>query len=353
MVSLFKSQKPLLGVDIGTSSVKTVQLKPHGKGYDLVHMGITPLPPEAIVDGAIMDGGAVIGAIQQIFDEHKVTVKDVAVAVSGHSVIIKPIKMPLMKPQELEESIQWEAEQHIPFAIEDVNLDFEILQSPPGAVEMDVLLVAVKKDVIGEYLTVASSAGLNVAVVDVDAFAVANAFEAAYEVNPNEVTALLHVGAAVTTITILRGGVLVFTRDSVIGGNRYNESIQKMLGLSYEQAETLKLGGAVDGYTAADSESAIDLVHAELAGDIRRSIDFFRSASASGVIHRVLVSGGVARLPRFVPHLGEALELQIEVANPFRQMKADPKRFDPEYLEHIGPQLVVGVGLALRQRGDR
>jgi type IV pilus assembly protein PilM len=126
-----------------------------------------------------------------------------------------------------------------------------------------------------------------------------------------------------------------------------------MLGLSYEQAETLKLGGQVDGYTAADSQSAIDLVHAELAGDIRRSIDFFRSASASGVIHRVLVSGGVACLPRFIPHLGEALELQVEVANPLRQMKADPKRFDPEYLEHIGPQLAVGVGLALRQGGDR
>lgn len=353
MVSLLKRRKPLLGVDIGTSSVKTVQLKLHGKGYELVHLGIAPLPPEAIVDGAIMDGGAVISALQQIFDEHKVTVKDVAVAVSGHSVIIKPIKMPLMKPQELAESIQWEAEQHIPFAIEDVNLDYEILQSPPGAMEMDVLLVAVKKDVIGEYLTVASSAGLNVAVVDVDAFAVANAFEAAYEVNPNEVVALLHVGATVTTITILRGGILVFTRDSAIGGNRYNESIQKMLGVSYEQAEKLKLGGQVDGCSAADSQSAIDLVHAELAGDIRRSIDFFRSASPSGVIHRVLVSGGVACLPRFVPHLSEVLELQVEVANPLRRVKADPKRFDPEYLEYVAPQMTVGVGLAVREGGDR
>ncbi len=353
MVSLLKRRKSLLGVDIGTSSVKTVQLKPHGKGYELEHLGIAPLPPEAIVDGAIMDGGAVIGALQQIFDEHKVTVKDVAVAVSGHSVIIKPIKMPLMKPQELAESIQWEAEQHIPFAIEDVNLDYEILQCPPGAMEMDVLLVAVKKDVIGEYLTVASSAGLNVAVVDVDAFAVANAFEAAYEVNPNEVVALLHVGAAVTTITILRGGILVFTRDSVIGGNRYNESMQKMLGVSYEHAERLKLGGQMDGYSPADSQSAIDLVHAELAGDIRRSIDFFRSASPSGVIHRVLVSGGVACLPRFVPHLSEALELQVEVANPLRRVKTDPKRFDPEYLQFIAPQMTVGVGLAVREGGDR
>lgn len=218
---------------------------------------------------------------------------------------------------------------------------------------MDVLLVAVKKDIISEYLTVASSAGLNVAIVDVDAFAVANAYEAAYDVTPEEVVALLHVGAAVTTVSILRGGILLFTRDSVLGGNRYNESIQKMLGVSYEQAETLKLGGQVEGYTAADAQPAVDLVNAELAGDVRRSIDFFRSAAPSGIIHRMVVSGGVARLPRFIPFLSESLDLRVEISNPLRHVKADSKRFDPEYLEHIGPQLSVGVGLALREAGDK
>ncbi|MFQ5655934.1 MAG: type IV pilus assembly protein PilM, partial [Candidatus Methylomirabilales bacterium] len=320
---------------------------------ELVHLGMAPLPPEAIVDGAIMDGGAVSGALQQILDEHKVGVRDVAVAVSGHSVIIKPIKMPVMKPQELAESIQWEAEQHIPYAIDDVYLDYEILSNPPGAVEMELLLVAVKRDIISEYLTVVSSAGLNVAVVDVDAFAMANAYEASYEVDPDEVVALLHVGAAVTTITIVKGGSLLFTRDSVIGGSRYNESIQKMLGLSYEQAETLKMGGQVEGYTGADAQPAIDLVNAELSGEIRRSIDFFRSASPSGTIHRMMASGGVARLPRFVPSLGETLELPVEIVNPLRHVRADSKQFDQEYLEHIAPQLSVGIGLALREVGDR
>ncbi len=191
------------------------------------------------------------------------------------------------------------------------------------------------------------------AIVDVDAFAVANAYEAAYEVDPEEVVALLHVGAAVTTITILRGGTLLFTRDSVIGGNRYNESIQKMLGLSYEQAETLKMGGHVDGYSSADSQPAIDLVNAELSGEIRRSIDFFRSSSPTGIIDRMLVSGGVARLPRFISYLSETLELPVEIANPLRYVRADPKRFDPEYLEFIAPQLSVGIGLALREVGDR
>ncbi|MFQ5881719.1 MAG: type IV pilus assembly protein PilM [Candidatus Methylomirabilales bacterium] len=341
-----------MGVDIGTSSVKVVQLKHSGKRHELVQLGIAPLPQEVIVDGAIMDGGAVVSGLQQIFDEHKIGLRDVAVAVSGHSVIIKPIKMPLMKPEELAESIQWEAEQHIPFAIEDVNLDYQILQSPPGAVEMDILLVAVKKDIVNQYLTVASSAGLNVAVVDVDAFAVANAYEAAYEVDPQEVIALLHVGAAVTTLSIVQGGVPLFTRDSAIGGNRYNEAIQKMLGLSYEQAETLKLGGQVEGYSGADGQTAVDLVNTELVGDIRRSIDFFRASSPTGIIHRMLVSGGVARLPNFTQHLGEALELPVEIANPLRNVGADPKQFDPEFLEYVAPQLCIGVGLALRQVGD-
>ncbi len=258
----------------------------------------------------------------------------------------------MMKEAELAESIQWEAEQHIPFAMEDVNLDYQILQTPPGGMEMEVLLVAVKKDVINEYLTVASTVGLNVAVVDVDAFAVENAFEAAYEPGPEEVVALLNIGAAVTTINIVQGGAPLFTRNSAIGGNRYNESIQKMLGLSYAQAETLKLGGQGEGYTSADAQSAIELVNAELAGEIRRSIDFFRS-SFTGTIHQILVGGGVARLPQLLPFLSEALELPVEIANPLRNVKANPKQFDPEYLEHVAPQLCVGVGLALRQVGDR
>ena len=353
MISLFKRSRNLVGLDIGTSSVKAVELKPSGKGYELLHLGVAPLPQEAIVDGAIMDGGAVVSAIQQIFNEHRIGTKDVAVGVSGHSVIIKPIKMPLMKEGELAESIQWEAEQHIPFAIEDVNLDYQILQAPPGAMEMEVLLVAVKKDIINEYLTVASAAGLNVAVVDVDAFALENAFEASYETSPGEVAALLNIGAAVTTINIVQGGVPLFTRDSTVGGNRYNESIQKMLGLSHEQAETLKLGGQGEGYTSVDAQSAVELANAELAGEIRRSIDFFRSSSPTGTIHRMFVGGGVARLPQLVPFLSETLEVPVEIANPLRNVKANPKQFDPEYLEHIAPQLCVGVGLALRQVGDR
>ncbi len=343
-----------VGLDIGASSVKAVQLK-RGRGEDeLVRLGIAPLHPETIVDGVIMDSGTVISAIQQIFSENQIKTKDVVVAVSGHSVIVKKIRVAKMKPDELEEAIPFEAEQYVPYAVEDVNLDYQVLEGrDSNANELDVLLVAVKKDIINDYLSIISTAGLNAVVVDVDAFALENAFELAYELDRQQVVGLVNLGAAVMNINILQDGISEFTRDSPLGGNRYTESIQKMLGLSYEQAEKLKLGGEVEGRTFPDAQPAIDMVNAEVAGEIRRSFDFFRSSSHSETIHRVLLSGGSARLPGLVEYLSENLEIPFEVANPLRKINADPKMFDPAHLERIAPQLAVSVGLALRQAGDK
>jgi type IV pilus assembly protein PilM len=353
MFALAKKRETV-GLDIGASSVKAVQLKGGGGGYELVRLGMAPLHPETIVDGVIMDSGTVISAIQQIFTENQIKTKDVAVAVSGHSVIVKKIKVNRMKPEELEEQIPFEAEQYVPYAIEDVNLDFQVLASTaPESTEMDILLVAVKKDIINDYLSIISTAGLKAVVVDVDAFALQNAFEIAYETERDQVVGLVNLGAAVMNINILEGGISEFTRDSALGGNRYTESIQKMLGLSYEQAERLKLGGQVDGRSFEDARPAVDMVNSELAGEIRRSFDFFRSSSHSDTIHRVVLSGGCARLPGLVEYLSENLEMPCEVANPLRHVKADSKKFDPEYLEVIAPQLAVSVGLALRQAGDK
>ena len=347
-------KRETVGLDIGASSVKAVQLKREHGGYELARLGIAPLHPETIVDGVIMDSGTVISAVQQIFTESDIKTKDVVVAVSGHSVIVKKIKVAKMKPEELEEAIAFEAEQYVPYAIEDVNLDFQVLQGTnPDASEMDVLLVAVKKDIINDYLSIISTAGLSAVVVDVDAFALQNAFEIAYEIDRDHVVGLVNLGAALMNINILRGGMSEFTRDSALGGNRYTESIQKMLGLSYEQAEGLKLGGQVDGRTFEDARPAIDMVNTELAGEIRRSFDFFRSSSPSDTIHRVVLSGGSAPLPGLVEFLSENLEIPCEVANPLRNIKADPKLFDPQYLGVIAPQLAVSVGLALRQAGDK
>ena len=353
MLGLGRS-KSVVGLDIGASSVKAVQLKRSRGTTELVRLGVAPLHPETIVDGVIMDSGTVISAIQQIFTENQIKTKDVVVAVSGHSVIVKKVRITKMKPEELEEAIPFEAEQYVPYAIEDVNLDFQVLEnSDPDATDMDVLLVAVKKDIINDYLSIISTAGLNAVVVDVDAFALENAFELAYEPDRDQVVGLVNLGAAVMNINILQGGFSEFTRDSPLGGNRYTESIQKMLGLSYEQAEALKLGGEVDGRTFRDAQPAIDMVNAEVAGEIRRSFDFFRYSSRSDTIHRVILSGGCARLPGLVEYLAENFEIPFEIANPLRKIKADPKKFNPEELERIAPQLAVSVGLALRQAGDK
>ncbi|MFA5027501.1 MAG: type IV pilus assembly protein PilM [Candidatus Methylomirabilota bacterium] len=347
-------KKETVGLDIGASSIKAVQLKKARSGYELVKLGIAPLHPDTIVDGVIMDSGTVISTIQQLFAENQIKPKDVVVAVSGHSVIVKKIKMQNMKREELLEAINIEAEQYVPYAIDDVNLDFQILGTPEAdAAEMDVLLVAVKKDVINDYLSIISTAGLRTVVVDVDGFALENAMELAYEPEPDQVVALVNLGAAVMNINILMGGMSEFTRDSPLGGNRYTESIQKMLGLTYEQAENLKLGEKVDEKTYDDALPAVEMVHAELAGEIRRSFDFFRSSSHNDTIHRAILSGGSARLPGLIEYLTENLEVPFEVANPLRTIKADPKKFDPEYLEVTAPQLAVSVGLALRRAGDK
>src|SRR5690242_3144049 len=225
-MALFKKSKGLVGLDVGSNAIKAVELKPiKGGGHQVVALGIEPLAPEAIVDGTILDAAVVIDTISKLFRDAHIKTKDVAVSVSGNAVIIKKITLPAMTEDELSESIQWEAEQYIPFDIEDVNIDYQILGQ--GAENMDVLLVAAKKDKINDYTSVISQAGLTPVLVDVDAFAMQGAYEANYDVPEDEVVALVNIGASIMNINILRGGSSVFWRDISSGGNKYTEEIQK------------------------------------------------------------------------------------------------------------------------------
>src|SRR5438128_1610170 len=245
-----------LGLDIGSSSVKLVQLKEAKRGYVLEAFGVAPLPPEAIVDGALMNSTAIVEAIRQLVTQYKLKNREVAIGVSGHSVIIKKISMPKMTQEELEESIQWEAEQYIPFDVKDVNIDVQILSPADvdtGTGQMDVLLVAAKKDMINDYTSVVSEAGLLPVVVDVDAFAVQNSFEVNYDVPKNETIVLVNAGASVANINVLANGLTTFTRDVTMGGNQFTEEIQKQLNVSYDEAEKLKVGGDA----AQDSDSVV------------------------------------------------------------------------------------------------
>jgi type IV pilus assembly protein PilM len=348
-----RGHQELVGLDIGSSVIKVVQLHRVRNTYTLVECGVAGLHPETIVDGVIMDAATVSTMIRQLFDKHGILIKDVAFSVSGHSVIIKKIKVPKMKKAELRDGIIWEAEQHVPYSIEDINVDFQILrEAGPGEQEMDVLLVAVKKEMLNAYLGVITAAGLSAAVVDVDAFAIENAFTTSRTLQQGEIVALVNVGAATTTINILDGGISDFTRDSSFGGNRHTESLQKSLGLTFEQAEAIKKGESVQGFSVADAKPTIEMATSELAEEIRRSFDFYYSMGEKKAIHRMVLSGGCALLRDLAPALSGALGLPVEIAHPFQHIATDPKKFNAQQLAQIAPQMTVAVGLALREPGD-
>src|SRR5512146_1435686 len=348
--------KLAVGLDIGSSSVKLVQLKERKGTYALQAFGSVPLPPEAIVDGALMNSAAIVNAIQELVAQHRVRAKDVAIGVSGHSVIIKKISLPRMTQEELDESIQWEAEQYIPFDVKDVNIDTQILTPEADAAgQMDVLLVAAKKDMINDYTSVCAEAGLAATVVDVDAFAVQNAYEANYEPAAEDSVVLVNVGAAVTNINIIARGVTAFTRDITMGGNAFTEEIQKQLNISYDEAEALKVGGQgeTDAVVPQEVERVIQGVADQMGGEIQRSLDFYSSTAADGKITRAYLSGGTARVPALFKVVEARAGVPVEILTPFKNIEVDNKRFDPAVILAAAPSAAVGVGLALRRAGDK
>jgi type IV pilus assembly protein PilM len=345
-----------VGLDIGTSSVKAVELKEVGKGrgYQLVNMGIEPLSPEAIVDGAIMDSGLVVEAIQNVFTSNRIKGSDVAISLSGHSVIIKKISLPVMNADELAESIQWEAEQYIPFDVSDVNIDYQVLQGAASAGEgnMDVLLVAVKKDKINDYMSVITQAGKNALVADVDVFALQNAYEMNYEAVPRKLIALVNVGASVTNVAVMQNGSSIFWRDLSVGGNNYTDALQKELGISFEQAEDAKKG---DGHEVPRERmmAIIDAVNETVGTEIQKTLDFFKATSASDPVSLIEITGGAARTPNLVSYLSRRFDTQVEIMNPFRSIAINERAFPPDRLEPMSTAAAVAVGLALRKVGDK
>src|ERR1700759_2733358 len=235
--------KNLVGVDIGASSIKVVQLKESRKKLQVVRYGFAPLPPQAIIDGHVMDSGAVVEALLKIFHDQKISQKDVAIGVYGQSVIVRKITVPMMTNDELEEQIGWEAEQHIPFDIKVMSIDYEVLRRRPDAGQMDLLLVAAKKDEINDYAAIVREAKLKPIIVDINAFTIQNIFEHQYGLPPDATIALLNLGAAVSSLNIVSKGVSAFTREITNAGNSITEEIRKALSCSYEQAESYKHGG--------------------------------------------------------------------------------------------------------------
>ncbi len=348
----FGGSKSIVGLDIGSSTVKAVEIAMKGDDFELTHMGIAKLAPEAIVQGAFLNSSAIVDAIREAIDTAKIKTKDVAAAVCGHSVIVKKVSLPTMTHEELDEQIRWEAEQYIPFDVNEVNLDFQILDASSQEGQMDVLLVAAKKDLIDDYVQVISEAGLTPAVIDVAAFAVENAFEVNYELNSDEVVALINIGAQVVNINVLVQGTPCFTRDITTAGNHYTEEIQKTLSISFDEAERIKLGGrGAEGsqeVVPQEVEKAMQSVTETVIGEISRSLDFFSATSADSRIGRVLLSGGSVNVAGFLAVFRERTGLDCEVLNPLNRMTPTNK-FEQEFLDEVAPSLGVSVGLAARR----
>jgi type IV pilus assembly protein PilM len=347
MFGLGKS-KNLVGLDIGSSAVKAVELRKKGNSYELVNLGMETLSQDTVVDGQIMDALATSSAIQKIFTDNRIKTRNVATSVSGHSVIVKRVTVAAANEEELYNAIPSEAQQHIPFDMTDVNLSYQGLGPAATGNGMDVMLVAVKREKIQNHTNVLSQAGKIPIVVDYDGFAMFNAFEANYDISSEQMTALLNIGASIMNIVITRGGNPLFTRDVSVGGNQYTDTLQKELDLSFEDAERLKEGLEIPNVTQEQKTPHLRSVSEILMLEIQKTFDFFRQTTSTENIQHIYISGGTAKTEGLVDQLKAEFSIPVEVINPFQRLLVDPKKFDASYVDEIAPRMSVAVGLALR-----
>lgn len=356
MLGLGRS-KGIIGLDIGSSSIKVAEVRDTKKGYHLENLGIQPLPPEVIVEGALMNASAVVDAIQTLLAERKIKVKNVCTSVGGTAVIVKRIKVPAQNKEELASSIQFDAAQYIPFDINDVNLAYEVMGTADEEGQLEVLMVAARKDLVNDYVTAIKEAGLNPVIMDIDGFAVYNMFEVNYPIQPDEVIALVNVGASVINMVVTKGGLVMFTRDVSMGGHMYTEEIQKQLGVSYEEAEILKIGGSGGADTEEvmrqEVQDIIRNVSESIVMEVQKNLDFFSTTSPEDHISKIWISGGASKVSGFKDILEEKIRIPVELVNPFNNISFDDKKFDVNFLEQIGPQAAVAVGLALRRMVEK
>jgi type IV pilus assembly protein PilM len=345
--------KNLVGVDIGASSIKVVQLKDSRKGMSVIRYGYAPLPPQTIIDGHIMSAGHVTEALLKIFSDNKIQQRDVAVGVYGQSVIVRKITVPMMTNDELDEQIGWEAEQHIPFDIKVMSIDYEVLRKRPEAGQMDLLLVAAKKDEINDFAGIVREAKLRPVIVDINAFTIQNIFEKQHGLPQDGTIALLNVGAAVSSLNIVSRGVSAFTREITNAGNAITEEIQKQCGVPYEQAEAYKCGGGPTQIVPQEVHQIIGQACDALAGEIQRSLDFYLATSGESEIGRIFVSGGSAYLAPLQKSIEKRARVPVALFDPVGSIPVDAKSVNEAELRSRAAQLVVALGLSLRSDKER
>lgn len=347
---MFLSKKELVGLDIGSNTVKLLELKSAKNGYRLKNIGEAILPKDAIVNKVIDNYDAVSETIAALFSDLRVKTRNVAISISGHSVIIKKVSLPKMSENELRESIPWELEQYIPQSIHDVNYDYQIMPGETPEGNIDVLIVAAKKEVTNSYVSIVREAGLNPIVVDVDVFALENMYMMNYPESEGLVS-LVNIGASVTNINILKDGVSVFTRDITTGGNLYTEWIMKETNASFEEAELLKTS-AKSGEGPPELERVTHEFVDMISGEVKRTLDFFSSTLWTSKVNQILIGGGSSGVAGLKDTLSDITDAAVDFMNPFRNVAYDPNDFDPEYIQSIAPKMSVAMGLASRKPGD-
>ncbi|MGZ3708092.1 MAG: type IV pilus assembly protein PilM [Bdellovibrionota bacterium] len=350
MTELFASggsgQATAVGLSIGSSSIKLVELKKSGKLWKLLHFGIVQLPDDVVVNREIVNPIAVVESIKTLVNQIKLRNKNVCTSITGTSVIIKRMMLEVPNVKELQDQVFWEAEQYIPFDPSEVVMDYQMLSRSKDT-KTDVLLVAVKRPILDAYMNCIQDAGLRAKIVDVDFFALQNLYETNYPINPSEAVAIVDIGAAATKIVVVHNGIPVFTKDASIGGRNLTTEIQKHLNLSYVDAETLKVGGSGSGIP----QEVSDLMHVmaeNLAGEIKRALDFYGASSSGAPVSYVLLAGGSAKIPELSRVVEDAIGLPVQVLNPFNAISYDPAVFTQEYITAIAPVASVPIGLAIR-----
>jgi type IV pilus assembly protein PilM len=344
----------LVGLDIGSKTIKAAEVTDSKKGHTLFKFGMSDIAPGLIEDGAIKDPEAVAETLKNLFKSYGIKNNNVALSIGGYSVIVKKISVPTATEDQLQDTIHFEAEQYIPFDINDVNLDFQILgENENNPNQMNVLLVAAKKEMVNDYVSLVELAGLEPKIIDVDAFSLQNVFELNYDPNPDENVALIDIGASKTSLNILKGDNSVFMRDVSLGCGQINQKIASLIDCSIEEAEAIKFGEGSDNISPEDLSDIISSVVADWCTEIRRALDFFYSTYPDDQIKKIVLSGGGGNIQELRQLLAVETSAEVNTINPFQRFYLDSEKFDTDYLERIAPQASICMGLATRKMDDK
>ncbi|MCO5142657.1 MAG: pilus assembly protein PilM [Oligoflexia bacterium] len=340
--------KPIAGLDIGSSAIKLVEAEKKRSGWVVKNFASVALPEDSIVDGEIINHAAVVEAIKSVVRESGSRANLVCTSVAGSSVIIKHIAIPKTSPKDIEDQVYWEAEQYIPFDMKDISLDYEVVQEDMGDGKMDILLVAAKKDFIDKRTSTIKECGLVPEVLEVDVLGLANIFWENYDMAPESAVVLVDIGASLTKINIVSSETTIFTRDVAVGGKNLTQEIQNRLGVSFQEAEVLKIDACSTGQIPEEILPLVTGISENISLEIRRSLDFYATSAVQLPITAVFLCGGASRIPGLASVLTEMLGLPIEYLNPFLKVACSGKQFSEEFLSAISSSAAVPVGLALR-----